>query len=724
MLRILQTFNSHNINDGSNYRSTIENPNALPAAQPVFIAHARSDSEDAGTYTVEAQTLALSITVVNYANRVALIAQLKQWLKRGTLGDLVATYRDEGVNYYKPCRVVNLVADPDYPLHFTAMLQTGWSTWKAVTADTYTWNLTGTGGDHTVDLDGDDETPLSVTFELSAGPATGYLYQRLYQLISQPAPVPALGYGPWCIELDTAALIADDSHKCQINVGGGINASAVTIPYDTVTGTVPNAGTGYVDTEQIRWTGKTGTTSGDLTGVTRGVGGTTAASHADNAVIRVSRMQANGADLRVFIDGAEVNRWIASINTTTTKIWFNLTMNQGYSLVLRTALDDSTDYDYIYFAITADSKATVAMMPQDGIIVHGTEWIKYQKAATGPQRLAVVERGLLGSTKQAHAAGDIFQFMEHAITVCYGNADAVAPATQDATYDNTKPVFLLTSSDNDTWVYDATTLWYDIEGTGRTGGWTPSIGQRLGDVSRYYAIKEDALGGEPAMGMAIGSFQRGTGWTSEYARILWDFYRSCGVDNTTFTGQKYRTDDAWPSSTALRKSSDGALYTPVWAEATPASPDAWTALAAHNDVAHSGAAWMRFGFGVAYAAGQDSQAFFEILTGTVDFVSANLPTGTLLSQATNGTLDLILSNAANGDELEVITPMLIGLPLVVDGEAKTVLYNNTNAHDAITPDDESRDTWLRLQPGNNALTIAATDVGTLEAVLTWHKRRF
>jgi hypothetical protein len=95
--------------------------------------------------------------------------------------------------------------------------------------------------------------------------------------------------------------VADNSNKCQLN--GGINSSVTTIAYDTVTGSIPSVGSGYIDSEQIKWTGKTGTTSGNLTGVTRGIGGTSAASHADNAEIKLSYVLANGDDLRVFIDG-------------------------------------------------------------------------------------------------------------------------------------------------------------------------------------------------------------------------------------------------------------------------------------------------------------------------------------------------------------------------------------------------------------------------------------
>jgi hypothetical protein len=724
MLRNVKTFNGNLINDGTNFRATILNPRSLPPAQPVFLAQAEADSVDAGAFTVEPHMIAVDIKVLNYGNRIALIAQLQRWFKRGTQGDLVVTYKDDGLDYFKPCRVVNLIQDPEYPTNFKALLNTGWTTWRAVQADTYDWALTGTGGSHTVTLLGDDETPLSVTFNLSAGPASGYLYQRFYQLINAASPVPALGYGPWCITIDTAALIADNANKCQINQGGGIDATVTTIPYDTVTGSLPNIGSGYVDTEQIRWTGKTGTTSGNLTGVTRGVGGTTAASHLDNAEIKLSTIQANCADLRIFVEGKEVNRWIANPNNASTKVWFNLTMNKGYALPLREAIDSSSNIPFIYFAITPDTFNAVTALPNEGIMLRGTEWIKYRRVATGYYGLQVIQRGILGSTKQAHSIGDVFKFMEHVITVCYGNAGVVEPSTVDVTYNNTKPLFSLTSSDNAAWVYSAATLFCDLTGTGRTGGFTPAIAMRSGEVSGLYFIKRNAASGDPALGMKIGSFLQGTGWVAETAKILYFFYRACGIDTTTFTGEKYRTGTSWPADTGLRKSADGVIFTDAWIEATPGSVATWTALASHSGVAMGGVRWMAFRFSGAYPAGANSYALFEIQTGTINFVSANLPTGTLLSQKVSAQLELTLANAANEDAFDVIRPMLVGLALVMDGEAKTVLYNNVNAHDAVTLNDEGRDHWIRLQTGSNELTITATDVGSLSAALSWYRRRF
>src|SRR6266498_4959583 len=106
MLHAVKTFNGHTIND-ANYQAHVLNPHGLPNANPVYIEQANSDSIDAGVYTVDIQTKVLSIAIRNYANRYALLAQLKTWFKRGTSGDLVVRFIDDGVDYQITGRVVS-----------------------------------------------------------------------------------------------------------------------------------------------------------------------------------------------------------------------------------------------------------------------------------------------------------------------------------------------------------------------------------------------------------------------------------------------------------------------------------------------------------------------------------------------------------------------------------------------------------------------------------------
>lgn len=207
MLITVKTFDGHNINDGTNYRAVLLNPHGLPDAAPVFLEQTNADPLDAGTYTVNVQQKVLSIRVLNYANRNALISQLKTWFKRGTRGELVVNFADDGVDYQLNCRAINMVQDTDGVGYFKAILQTGTSAWRAVSETMEaTWTVTGTSETQDIAVAGRDETYLSVELTSVDGPAGGFLYQNIYRLPNTPGL--AHGLIPWCITVNTAALVS------------------------------------------------------------------------------------------------------------------------------------------------------------------------------------------------------------------------------------------------------------------------------------------------------------------------------------------------------------------------------------------------------------------------------------------------------------------------------------------------------------------------------------
>ncbi len=748
MLKIVKMFNVHDVNDGTNYRAGIVNSNALPAAKPVFIEHQWADAVDSGAWSVEVSNIALYIRIVNKANFNSLTSQLKNWFKRGTRGDLVVTFTDEGIDYLKNCRVLNLVPDPDYEGAWIALLQTGATAWRAVNANTYAWNLSGTGGLHTEILPAaDDETRLSMEFNAGLLPAVGYLYQRLYRLV--PPGGITLGVRPWCVDIDTAGLIADNANKCQINQVGGIGAGDVTIPYDTVTGSIPSIGVGYVDLEQIAWTGKTGTISGNLTGVTRGLHGTTAAAHADNAEIKLSHMQADCQDLRVFLGDIETRRWIISPNSASTKLWFNVDLKTGFRLTLGSAIAGAGNITVLQFKVDATHQQIINVMPVEGILYHGTEWISYRGKDATNCRLLNPTRGILSTTLQAHNVGDAFDFIPTAIKIVYGNSAVGDPANDDVYYDETKPLFDLTNSTNAQWVWNVTSLFFDPLGPNRPGAWQVEV-IRLGNISATYEKSQMVDGGDPALGCKVGSFLRGATWAAENATIAWKFNSPIGIQQISATGKKYRNTSVFPTAAALqyqavvaqtitssyvvkKKKRSTTVYTTTtvystqwlsaWNEASPSVISTWEAWT-HNTVSiPDTTTWVRFALGGAIAAMANAIAAFEALTVTVVFKTASVPSGSLLGETSNYHLDMQLTNNANGNSLKLNFPMQINIPFVVDGEDFTVQYEGVNAHNAMTLDDESRDVFVRLGAGANELEAVGADLGNVAVTLSYYRRR-
>jgi len=89
--------------------------------------------------------------------------------------------------------------------------------------------------------------------------------------------------------------------QTAINQVGGIDNAVTTIPVDSTTG-FASTGTILIGSELITYSGKTSTT---FTGATRGAEGTTAAAHADNAVVY---------DAATFVGWGEASTVAASIN--------------------------------------------------------------------------------------------------------------------------------------------------------------------------------------------------------------------------------------------------------------------------------------------------------------------------------------------------------------------------------------------------------------------------
>lgn len=738
----INTFNGHAINDKTNYEAYGRTFQSMASAKPAFLEHEHADPVDSGAWTVDVSTIIVTIKIANYANRRTLQDQLKNWFKRGIQGDLVVTFTDESKTYQKTCRVVNIAQDPDFPLRWNATLLTGQTAWRAVTATTYNWNLSTTGGNRTETLPAtDDETRLSVEFEASGLPTVGYLYQRLYRLVP-PAGV-TYGTRPWRIDLDTAAIIADTSKSNQINQVGGITNSTLTIPIDTAVGGGLPTGGGYcyVDTEQIQYSSISG---GNITVVTggRGVNGTTAATHADNAVIKWSRMQADCNDLRVIAGDVEVRRTIVDPNTATTKIWVHgIDLKTGFRLTLGAAIGPSADITVLQTKVDATHQQMIAVLPEEGILYHGTEWIAYRGRNATTCQLSNPVRGLFSTTKQSHAVGDSFDFIPTAVRIVYGNSGVGDPASDDIYYDETKPLFDLSNSTNSQWVYSASTLFYDPLEPNRPGAWIPEV-TRLGDVTTSYRIKQNAASGDPALGSLIGAYLNGNVWTIENATVAWKFYSPGGIQEVSATGQTYRSTASFPATAALQylgkivqttvtkvKKKARAVsvlveaWISLWNESSPASVTTWTGWT-HNTVSvPNTATWVRFALSGTMTALIDAIAAFEALTVTVVFTSANVPSGSLLSESSNYPLALSLTNTTNGDVLSVDFSMKTNVPFTIDGEEFTVLYQGLNVHNAITLDNEARDVFIRLGAGANALVVTSADVGSLLARLSYYRRR-
>jgi hypothetical protein len=440
------------------------------------------------------------------------------------------------------------------------------------------------------------------------------------------------------------------------------------------------------------------------------------------ALVAAGKSQADGDDLRIFIGEKETKRWIDTPDSATTKIWFNVPLQAGAALTLKTAIGAATTITKAEFDVNSANQRYLAVIPKQGIIYHGTEWMAYSDSNATTCELTISERGTLGTTKQAHSVADIFYYIQNPIYLVYGNSAVTAPSTGITLYDNTKPLFDLNASNNALWVYTAATLFYDPANPNRTGAWKFTQ-KKLGNVSRVYNITGNATSGAPALGMLAGSYQVGTTWRTDTYTLSWQMYNPGGMYRFSSTGRKYRGASAWFNTAEIRRSPDGATWTVVASEATPATPASWGAALTQTLTAIDAATkYLQF-----YVSGQfslqNARAFLEALTATVEFSAANIPSAAFLGETSNYPLDFKFENVTNDCAVNLLYQMRLNKPFVLDSENSLVTYGGLYAFKAFTMDDESRDVYIPLKPGSNTLQITGVDCGEITAGLAWKQRR-
>ena len=512
------------------------------------------------------------------------------------------------------------------------------------------------------------------------------------------------GYG-----LDTTGWVADATISNQINQGGGITDAATTIPIDTdVGGGLPNSGMGYVDTEQIAWTGKSG---GQLTGVTRGIGGTAAATHADNAVIKLSYMLANGADLRFYLDGLETSLWLDGINTTLSHLWAVINLVPKIELALKTQIAATGDVTALEFALTTANREAFAKLPTSGMIQIGDEMFTYSSKTSMTLSVTVAERAAKDTSMALHAVGATCYWIEHDAWIYSGN-----PSLSAETDDTKKPMLDLGDSSN------LLRVWYEFrESTGlRVNSFMMNV-LRSSNVaergSRIYTGDHQDETADPATeaGMRMMATYRNGRWNPENGKIATSIYEPAGIQAAAINAEKYRVG-SWPNLCRMEKSKDGVLYASQYAIATPSVASSWQSIAS---------GWQSFGTGYRHMrvlmegvvnAGASYEADVELNDCAIALI--NPPVVSIGTRQTNSyEANFSVENAANGQSFQINFTGKLDGELVIDCKAKTIRYLVDGQYYRVALTKPTNQTpWMELEAGSNTLTY--TEEGATGVTLT------
>jgi phage-related protein len=715
----LVSFDGNAINDGSNFEAF------FPIESPVMGQSTMEMVERAGNYPEAAgkrlSSLRFQIHIICKGTYQEQLESLTRWFNSTVLTAkqlIVADLDDSSKQYYMYVTPVSpgIEREAGSPNEYVMTVEAAEPVWLEVVESSGSLGATATGQTLVVTNGGNVDCYPRVTLTPTTAKGGGYMYKIPILCRSRAT----LGANDFPIEVtdggwNSAAVVADNLNKCQVNNGAGITAAATTIAYDTVTGTVPAAFTGFVDTEQIAWTGKTGTTSGNLTGCTRGLNGTTAATHADNAVIRMSKAQADGDDVALEVDGVLVPRWLDGMNSAATKVWGVIGWNKPQTLTLKTAISDAGVPTKIQFDVTTANNAALSAMPESGALRLDNERFTYTaKTVTGTEySVTVGGRATHGTAAAAHAAGISVYWLEHAIWLLYGNRSK-ATLVQD---ESKKPIFNLNTSTNTSWVFAD---FVDVAGL-RSGRWNGGYASRLGPLSNIYTA-DRATFADPAseMGMAIRAYQSMGLWKTEQASLIWLMCNQCGITTVSANGEKRRTSASFPGTAALQRSSDGITWTTVWNEATPAS----TAWAAWNQAGIALGAtykYLRFYFSGSVAASANNEADFEVEAATLTLDNTKTPSITVGSEMNNYYHEVTITNVTTGESFTWMGASALNEVLTVDAENDIVKLGEEWAFSGLKLNTQ-RERYLRLVPGNNTIQIDDAGLAGVTLGVAWRDR--
>lgn len=612
--------------------------------------------------------------------------------------------------------------------------------WRVVT-DATTGDLAINSSPNTQNISVRGNVPAKLKIKITPNNArTGsYLYSTFAQVYNDT--VKAFPFEVSTIDItnggfDSRPLVSDSTVSNQINQIGGIGTGDLTIPVDTPVGGGLNAAGGmcYVDTEQILYDNITaGVMNVNASG--RGYGGTTAATHADNAVITQSKTQANGNDVRLMVDGIEVNRWFGTgthaWNAAATQIWANIPHSVGQVGSLLTALpNNGTDVDVAY----KKTAANLAVLKKYAAAVNtafliDSEIFTYTRANVDlvNYKVKTCKRAQKTTSFAAHAASASIKWIEHDVWLLWGQANATEPDIDDTQ----KPMIDLGSSTN------AIPVWSNFYDTTskRPMAWKPVVNSSAINsliksiLSYWYTGNQTALANPSTeLGLQMQTSIVSNVVKAETANMLWSFYHPAGFTNVSMAGSKYLYDAAltsWPAVAALRKSNNGVTWATVWNELKPTVAQTWQTFT-HNSVA-LGATYLYLAlqFSGSIAAKLNNQAAIQGDTVSLT-LGANVLKASLLTTGSNYQLTATITNNTSGESLTLNASLRTGQYIQIDCGAKTcVRSDGANLFGAITlSSNRATPNWLDVgQDTSGKFTGAAqlvyTEVGVTNETLNY-----
>lgn len=415
----------------------------------------------------------------------------------------------------------------------------------------------------------------------------------------------------------------------------------------------------------------------------------------DTRIASTNFAQADGDDLRVLVDGSEVDRYLDGPDTSTTKVFVNLDFQNDIPMTLDGALG------------TGDTTITVSEditnMPSAGIIKIDSEIITYTSKNNSSKTFTNCSRGTKGSTAATHTDTTAVKWLQHDIWIIYGNAAAGAgPASSD-----TEPMFERSTSSNTSWDFND----FGRTGTNRTAQW--AFEQRTGSAVGYTGNRWSSAEPWEEVGVRV-RFLDDAG--------IFFIGNICGILSANFVNGEQYSENAPFVAGEIESSNNygGGGWNTEYDIPGPSADDTWESWSRNEtlDTGRRSVGLYSFGFG-------SWTAYIEVADVTIALNTANTPAVSIGAEQGNYSLTCTITNQTTGDAVTLDFIMDLNEQLELDTDDKTVIYldDSTNQFQALGLVGGSRRDWLKLRPGTN--TIRFDDTGTNAVTVDFtHTERF
>jgi hypothetical protein len=422
------------------------------------------------------------------------------------------------------------------------------------------------------------------------------------------------------------------------------------------------------------------------------------------------KAQADGDDIRVYVNGEEVDRWLGGTLVSSVKVWVNLAFDAGQSATLATDIGSADSVAEIV------ASTDISGFPQAGALEINGELFIYTDKNSQAKRFLGVTRATRGTSAGSHTAGDTINWIQHDVVVFYGDSSLSAPTTDD----DYKPAFDLDSSTNSSWVFE---VFGEDDGL-RVMDWEGEAD------NRHYTIDSETYTdnhhSDTDPWAELGCYVNpGGSYVNSWAQ--WTFFNPCGISSLSLTnGEFYIYQDLGYDYKQGRilSSPSGTSWT---VEATYDLPDTFGSWTSASDLTAAsittGATYVRFQVRTDRTVGSTPDyTNLEYADATVGI--ANGPSVTSSAEIDNYSLDCTITNQTTGEAISVAAEMQVDQVLVIDTETRVVeLEDGTRLASAVDP-DSSRIGWLPLVDGENVILYEESGAVEVDVDLLWDRRLF